>query len=88
MSARYERDDAGIVHAINPSGAGEDTFCGRNAADGFDPDNDRGFYDEPGGAGTDGGFRGTPCHGPATCPECRDEVGRLRDAMRGLRFRI
>ena len=73
MSARYERDDAGIVHAINPTPPGEDTFCGRNAADGH---------------ADEGGFYGTRTAGPATCPECREAVAVLRDAMRGLRFRI
>ena len=72
MSARYVRDPTGTVHLEGPY---EDTLCSRDyaAADTWEETES---------------FEGESCSGPATCRECKDAVDRLRNAIRGARWRL
>ena len=72
MAVQYIKNSGdGVVHVINPAGTGEFTFC----------DIDSSQEDS-------GGFENTgPCAGPATCADCQQSIGELRDAIKGVRFR-
>lgn len=71
--AGYLRDCNGLIHVLDLSSAGSEfTVCGFA----FD-------YDEE-------GFEGNSmvqCKGPATCAECKDAVAKMRETVRGVRFR-
>ena len=78
MSAEYTKDPNGVVHVMSPAGEGDFTFCHREV----------GVLSLEDGFGEDDEFGGESHSGPGTCPECRENADAIREALRGVRWRV
>lgn len=76
MSAAYTRDPRGVVHVLMPGHGWEFTMCDQPVVDAVETED---AFRE--GAGERHG-------GPATCPACKAAVDEIREALRGVRWRV
>ena len=73
--SEYFKDNLQVVHVVDASTCGgEFTFCGYAF--------DAGKRDD---ARFDGNFM-SHHKGPATCQNCKDRIGQIRESLKGLKF--
>lgn len=72
MTAMYERDPDGVIHAVMEYGDANFTYCGRDFCGSDGPETQT--------------FEGERASGPATCLQCNIEFNRLKAGMIGTRW--